>query len=385
MKNFEVRIYSPENRNERWYVYVYNTETQKIVQKFYKGINVDLDLPNRRLRCEVLKESLEREIKNGWKPKEKKNALPQPEDLGFNIIQAFDFAIEIMKAKLAKKTIQDYASVYGFLKTEIIAMRWQYFDIKEFDSYHIKILLERAKKVNKWSNKRYNKASNVLRSIFTILRKEFIIKNSPAHGIDYLLEEDGIVIDLITSDEQTKIINHFNSVCPNFNVFLKILYQCGIRPNEIRQIKCSMIDLEKNIFILPKGITKTKGRKVPFSDDLKDDLLKFDLSVPEYFLFGKGGVRYGNLDKDYMPSPRQLSVNFAGNMWRDNVCKILKINKRMYWLKHKGANDKEEMGMSIGTVQKIFGHSSEKITEIYATKHNEREFEIARTLMPKFE
>ena len=44
MKNFEVRIYSPENLNERWYVYIYNTINQKVIQKFYKGINSDLFL-----------------------------------------------------------------------------------------------------------------------------------------------------------------------------------------------------------------------------------------------------------------------------------------------------------------------------------------------------
>lgn len=50
----------------------------------------------------------------------------------------------------------------------------------------------------------------------------------------------------------------------------------------------------------------------------------------------------------------------------------------MYWFKHKGANDKEENGMNLKTIKEVFGHSSEKITEIYATKHQEKEFEKAR-------
>ena len=79
-----------------------------------------------------------------------------------------------------------------------------------------------------------------------------------------------------------------------------------------------------------------------------------------------------------------MSINVAGNLWRENVKGILKIDKKMYGLKHKGANDKEDNGMNIETVKQIFGHSSEKITQIYATKHQEREFEKARAMMPKF-
>lgn len=384
MKNFEVRIYSPENLNERWYVYIYNTINQKVIQKFYKGINSVLDYQDRMIRCEVLKESLEKELKSGWVPKTEKKLLPQPEDLGFKILDAFDFVFEIFKTKLAKKTYQDYSSVYKFLKAEILVLEWQIHDIKEFDTYHIKLLLEDTQKRQKWTNKRYNKASNVLRSIFTVLKKEFIIKYNPAQGLEYLPEEDSEPIDLITDKEQTKIINHFKIVCPNFNIFLKIIYQCGIRPGEIIQIKCSMIDLNKNIFRLPNTITKTVSRRVPISDDLKEDLLKFDLSDPNNYLFGIYSPYCRRNDKKFIVSPHQLSINVAGNLWRENVRDILGIHKKMYWFKHKGANDKEDSGMEIKTVQSVFGHSSEKITEIYATKHEEKQFEIARALMPQF-
>lgn len=384
MKNFEVRIYSPENLNERWYVYIYDTIKQKPTQKFYKGINSVFDYQDRMIRCEVLKDSLIKELKSGWIPKSEKKLLPQPEDLGFKIIEAFDFAFEIFKTKLAKKTLQDYSSVYKFLKAEIIALKWQIHDIKDFDTYHIKILLEETQKRQNWSNKRYNKASNVLRSIFTVLKKEFIVKNNPAQGLDYLPEEESEPINLITPEEQTQIINHFKFVCPNFNVFLKIIYQCGIRPGEIIKIKCSMIDLNKKIFRLPKEITKARKRNVPISEDLKNDLSKFDFSEPNNFLFGIYSPYCRRNDKKFVVSEFPLSINVAGNLWRENVHDILHIYKKMYWFKHKGANDKEEQGMEIKTVQQIFGHSSEKITEIYATKHEEKQFEIARALMPKF-
>ncbi len=384
MKNFEVRIYSPDNLNERWYVYIYDLINKKIIKKIYKKINQEFDIEKRKIYCQMFKESLEKELSSGWIPKSQKKQLPQPEDFGYKIIDAFDFAFKIFKTKLAKKTYQDYSSVYKFLKAEIIVLEWQIHDVKEFDTYHIKLLLEATQTRQNWSNKRYNKASNVLRSIFTVLKKEFIIKYNPAQGLEYLPEEDSEPIDLITDKEQTKIINHFKIVCPNFNIFLKIIYQCGIRPGEIIQIKCSMIDLNKNIFRLPNTITKTVSRRVPISDDLKEDLLKFDLSDPNNYLFGIYSPYCRRNDKKFIVSPHQLYINVAGNLWRENVRDILGIHKKMYWFKHKGANDKEDSGMEIKTVQSVFGHSSEKITEIYATKHEEKQFEIARALMPQF-
>lgn len=378
--SYEVKIHAPADLSEKWYVYIYSGG--KIIKKFYKGLAKEDNYADRMLKAEVLQSFIERDLKKGWNPSKK--GLPQPEDLGYNIIQAFDFAFEIFKGKLAKKTFQDYSSIYRAIKPTILSLGWQNHDIKEFDSYHIKILLDKVKKSKKWSNKRYNKAANVLRSIFTALKKEFIIKNNPVQGLDYLPEETPIEMELITPEEQTLIIQHFNNVCPNFNIFLKILYQCGIRPNEIRQIKCSMIDFNKNIFLLPSEITKTKARKVPFSEDLKNDLLGLDLSNPNYYLFGIESHYCRRKNKLFKPSPYQMSINVAGNLWRENVKGILRIDKKMYGLKHKGANDKEDNGMNIETVKQIFGHSSEKITQIYATKHQEREFEKARAMMPKF-
>ena len=378
--SYEVKIHAPADLSEKWYVYIYSGG--KIIKKFYKGLAKEDNYADRMLKAEVLQSFIERDLKKGWNPSKK--GLPQPEDLGYNIIQAFDFAFEIFKGKLAKKTFQDYSSIYRAIKPTILRLEWQNHDIKEFDSYHIKILLDTVKKSKKWSNKRYNKAANVLRSIFTALKKEFIIKNNPVQGLDYLPEETPIEMELITPEEQTLIIQHFNNICPNFNIFLKILYQCGIRPNEIRQIKCSMIDFSKNIFLLPSEITKTKARKVPFSEDLKNDLLGLDLSNPNYYLFGIESHYCRRKNKLFKPSPHQMSINVAGNLWRENVKGILRIDKKMYGLKHKGANDKEDNGMNIETVKQIFGHSSEKITQIYATKHQEREFEKARAMMPKF-
>ena len=139
--SYEVKIHAPADLSEKWYVYIYSGG--KIIKKFYKGLAKEDNYADRMLKAEVLQSFIERDLKRGWNPSKK--GLPQPEDLGYNIIQAFDFAFEIFKGKLAKKTFQDYSSIYRAIKPTILRLEWQNHDIKEFDSYHIKILLDTVK------------------------------------------------------------------------------------------------------------------------------------------------------------------------------------------------------------------------------------------------
>ena len=377
----KVKSYSIESGKD-WYVWFRFNNGNPI--RIKEGINKIPDYDERLEEANLLAEVLDDKLKKGWDPTIKK-LLPQPENLKYNILEAFDLAFENFKIKLAEKTYSDYSSIYRKLKPTIIKLDWHKHDIKEFEPYHLKMILEHTQASERWSNKRCNKASNVLRSIFSVLKKKFIVKINHAQGLEYLEEEESEIIDLITDQEQTEIINHFKTVCPRFNIFLKLIYQIGIRPGEIRDLKCSMVDFKKNMLILPKEITKNnKIGRVPITDDLKYDLLSLNMENPEYYIFGIESPYCRRKEKLFLPSPYQMSKNVAGNIWRENVRDILGINKKMYWFKHKGANDKEDVGISLDVVKEIFRHGSEKVTEIYATKHQERIFEKARTMIPEF-
>lgn len=377
----KVKSYSIESGKD-WYVWFRFNGGNPI--RIKEGINKIPDYDERLEEANILAEVLHDKLKKGWDPTRKK-LLPQPENLQYNIIEAFDLSFEIFKVKLAEKTYSDYSSIYRKLKPIIIKLDWQKHDVKEFEPYHLKMILEHTQASEKWSNKRYNKASNVLRSIFTVLKKKFIVKINHAQGLEYLEEEESEIIDLITDQEQTEIINHFKTVCPRFNIFLKLIYQIGIRPGEIRDLKCSMVDFKKNMLILPKEITKNnKIGRVPITDDLKYDLLSLNMENPDYYIFGIESPYCRRKEKLFLPSPYQMSKNVAGNIWRENVRDILGINKKMYWFKHKGTNDKEENGMPLNMIQELLRHSGENVTKIYATKHQERVFEKARTMIPEF-
>ncbi|QIY92256.1 site-specific integrase [Chryseobacterium gallinarum] len=375
MKNFEVKIYIPSNSEDRWYVYVYDNLSKKIVHKTYKGINSEPDLFKRELICKSFKKALEVELDNGWTPikvKNKAKPLPQPYQNDITIIAAYKKALEFLQnTKREKKTKSDYKTHKKFFLEAVEKLEWNDNLFSELDQYHFNLILNKMCELRKCGEVYFNKHLNLCKSFNTILVDNFIIKESKVHGLS---EKDYTAPDkrLITPEEQTKIIKHFRNICPQFITKLKVLYHLDLRPKEIRLLKVGMIDQEKWYFKLPGEITKNdKDSIVLIPDDLKKDLIKLDLSNPEYYLFGIEKIRSRDRDKIFKPSPFQISKNAGNNLWRKEVKIGLGIDSDMYSLKKKNNNDKLERGWSIEEVKEVNRHSSIEMTKIYATRYSE--------------
>lgn len=375
MKNFEVKIYIPSNREDRWYVYVYDNSIQKIVHKTYKGINTETDLFKRELICESFKKALELELKNGWIPvkvKKKTKPLPQPYQNTLTIIEAYEKAYKfLLLTKREKKTKSDYKTHKKYFLEAVDKLTWNDNTFVELDQYHFNMIIEKMCEIRKRNDCYFNKHLNLCKSFNTILVDKFIIKESKVHGLS---EKEHVSIDkrLITDEEQTKIIKHFQHVCPQFITKLKVLYHLDLRPKEIRLLKVGMIDQEKWYFKLPGEIAKNdKDSIVLIPDDLKEDLIKMDLSQPDNFLFGIELQRSRDRNKIFKPSPYMVAINAANKLWKKEVKIGLGIDSDMYSLKKKNNNDKLSRGWSIEEVKEVNRHSTIEMTKIYATRYSE--------------
>ena len=132
-----------------------------------------------------------------------------------------------------------------------------------------------------------------------------------------------------------------------------------------------MIDTERWIFILPEEITKNdKKGIIVIPDDLKNDLMKLNLSNPDYYLFGIATPHSTDREKTFVPAPYPLALNTANKLWKQEVKDKLGIDSDMYWLKSKSNNDKMRNGMSLDAVRISNRHSNAEITKIYATEHD---------------
>lgn len=108
MKKIEVRIFSSQNLNDKWYVYLYLDG--KIIKKIYKGLNSGQTFEERMFKAEVLKATLEKEVSLGWNPKVKKNIVKM------SLPEALDFGLKKKKSNLSDGSHNEYSITIGLLK-----------------------------------------------------------------------------------------------------------------------------------------------------------------------------------------------------------------------------------------------------------------------------
>jgi len=133
---------------------------------------------------------------------------------------------------------------------------------------------------------------------------------------------------------------------------LSILYGCGLRRNEIIELKLQDIDLNaKTITVHGKG---DKYRIVPIGKKLEQQIIKFIKSyLPKQYLFnGQNGLQYTG-------SSIGKLVKEKGRM------SGIKKTVTPHALRHSFATHLLEAGVDLRIIQKLLGHSSSKTTEIY--------------------
>ena len=379
MKNLEVRIYSPQNLSERWYVYIYDPAIQKTIKKIYKGINKEFDFESRMLRCEVLRDSLVSELKSGWNP----IGIPTKVSEQYFYAEALEYGLEKKRPTLAKDSLKDYGCTVRFFQEAINDLNFNRLLISRCERYHIKAVMDHLQIKKKWTAKNFNKHLGYMSSIFSELVEWELIKTNPIRDIraQKEIKTEGYIQPTLL--ERKKIFDYLKAVDYNYYIFASIEYYLGIRPKEILLIKCGDVDLEnKTIKILPEDSKDNSYRYVPILNPMLELLNKLDLSNKDYYLIGRPkpyGCRFFKHEY-FCPNPYPIKRDTATRKWKEYIIDGLGINVKCYSLKHSGANAKLVAGMDIKTISEIFGHSDEKITEIYANYINNIRFKEAQNI-----
>jgi len=351
-----------------WYVY-FRYDGKQFRHSY--GLNKIENIAKREIEYREVCRLLLIDLKSGWNPNLPEGVQMQND---MYVIEALRFALEKKKPNIAKKTYSNYDGTINFIETASIKLGFERFKIIDLKRMHVKLIIEKAKVINEWSNKAHNKHLNHFKAILSELIEFEIIEDNPAFKVKNLRVEDSIA-HIPPTDEQMKVIktelakNH-----PNFYNFIKIIYHLGIRPEEILMIKLSNIDLQKGIItLIPEN---TKGRKkyrvLPINKFLRQDLEKmnFENLPKEYYLFGSfREPGKGNIGKfeDFIPAPTHLNRDTATRRWETIVKKKLVIDVTMYSMKKYGANKKAQAGISLDAIMGTFGHSKKETTLIYLT------------------
>lgn len=370
----------PLETGKDWYVWFRYEGGNPI--RISEGINKVPDFNERILEGNALAKVLHLKLKNGWIPETRQKTLPKANDLKYSISQGYKIAFDILQAsKRSDKTKSRYKTHYNYFIEALNTLKFSDFNLTDFEPYHINLILEKIGEKKPESDVFFNIHLTNCSSFFSTLAKKFIIKNNPVSFID-LRDYTAPEKILLTDKQYIEIMDHLEKINYNFVTFLKC-QEIGVRPGEIREVKCGMI--VDGFFELPKHVTKNdKAGIVPIPDSLMERLNKMDLSDPENYLFGMGLPRSRDINKKFVPSRNILSKNVANNFWRKEVKIKFGIDSNMYYLKSSSANKMRREGIDLETVRDQFRHSTTTITKIYATEdYRIRMNEVKKTINKK--
>lgn len=143
-------------------------------------------------------------------------------------------------------------------------------------------------------------------------------------------------------------------------ILIALLYGCGLRCMEVRNIQLQHLDFDRSFLHVVQG-KGNKDRYVPLSKHLIRGIKKYiSESHPKYFLFeGKGNPEGRGFDSRYSQRGVQWAVK--------SVAKQAGIVKEVHthMLRHSFATHLLEDGVNIIAVQKLLGHSNIESTMMY--------------------
>lgn len=349
-----------------WYVYF---RYAGVLKRYKFKLNYIKDLKIREREFNMLRKALHKKLKEGWNP-----LLPDvvEEQEQMYLIDALNFALEQKKSSIAPKSYSGYKGSVKFYTEAITSLHLNYLTITETKRVHIRKIAEKAKMINKWSNKAYNKHLNHIRAVISELIQWDIIETNPAHNIKNLPVEETRANITATPEQHKQIKECLENDHPHFYIYIATIFHTGIRPKEILDIKLNMIDMKNQQIILPPEITKTnKERIVPINNHLLMMLMNLDLEIypNDFYLFGSyREPGKGNRGKfiDFIPGPTRLKRDTATKRWKRIIKDGLGINVNMYSNKHAGANAKILAGMDLDVLRELYGHTSKLMTLRYA-------------------
>ncbi|QIY82581.1 site-specific integrase [Chryseobacterium sp. NEB161] len=369
----------PLETGKEWYVWFRFNNLPKFVKTGLKQIP---DYNKRLEEANALAEVLLEKLQKGWVPDNSNRTISK----SCKVIEAINYGIDQKKLSVSKNTADNFQSTVNFFCEAIKKLKFDKMMVANFDRSHAKAILEFLKKEKGWTNKNYNKHLGYLRSIFhEVLEADYTTKN-PFNDIRNLKVEKTFSNIPPTDEEMRLICDQLQSKNYGFYIFYMLIYYCGIRPDELRNMKVKNLNFNERMIHLDAEFTKTsKNRAVPMLGNTYDLLKYYKDCDPEYYVFGTwvpNGGRHSHRNW-FLPNPYQIKEDTPNKQWNQLIKKELEINKSLYSGKHKGADDKFAAGMDIKTICDIFGHSETQMTERYMHSLKSIRFEAAKKVKLK--
>lgn len=234
-------------------------------------------------------------------------------------------------------------------------------------------------KENKYTSKSINRKISSLKAFFKYQLKLQRISVNPVSTITSLKVSKRLPSFVAEKDINT-LLNH-DFFTDDFkgkteSLVFEILYQCGLRRNELIHLKEKDIDDgSRTIKVLGKG---NKERIIPISKSLIDSIGKYILAkrqelpelISETLLVNEKG--------------KPLDPKFVYNLVKNNLALVSTADRKSpHVLRHTFATHLTNNGAQINAVKELLGHSSLASTQIYTHNTIEKLKEVYKQAHPK--
>ena len=203
-----------------------------------------------------------------------------------------------------------------------------------------------------------------LRSLFNFGRRHSLCKANPAESIDFLPVEKKVKYIPPLED----IFKVIAAADPDTQDYLWAIRETMARVGEVSRMQWDAVDLEERSLIL--YTRKKRGgdltpRKVPLTDRLHKILSRRSSKCKT---FKELQWVFWHMHKG---QPRPWGKR---NRLVPGLCKKAGVRHfTFHSIRHSGASVLDNLGVPIGTIQRLLGHSSRKTTEIYLQSIGESE------------
>lgn len=354
---------------KQWFVFysLRNPSTGKM-QRFreYKGFSGFKTKEAKHRWAKKLIEELRLKLKNGWNPFTGDQKVIYTDNLEYQHI-AKEYGrqrssirdirfyasrfLDQKKKEVRPSTYTTYKSKFRYLENFIKNKDLSGSHPAAFSKKHADAFIDYLQTDRGIGNKSINEYTTLMRSLWNFMIDEQAIKENVFSRVKRLPGKSNKP-RIYNETLIKKLVTIMESMDPQMLIVIKMIFNCLIRPGELRKLKIKNIDFSRGRITVPAEIAKTnKQRIVDIPDYFLQELIdkKYERASGNHFIIGVNGE----------PAARMVGRNYMYNRFK-NIRKEAGLSQE-YWLyafKHTGMVELKLAGTDWLEIMNQAGHQS---------------------------
>lgn len=357
-----------------WYIsyYVRNPETGKL-KRFRMKINRIASSRERLAVAKILIVRINEQLALGWNPIMEKIA---PKSY-CRLDDALESFLTIKGRELEGETMRVYNSYVKIFREWLQSHGYdKQMYACSFTKANAMAFMDDVDEDEDISARTFNNYLKFLRALFNWMIDKGYISTNPFAEIKTKPKKLTKKIRRIMTDEEVaRLFGYLHKEHRIYLVMCLMCYCCFMRPKEIALLKCSDIDLPRQLIHIRGEIAKNDNdsyRTIP--DSMMQYMRDLDLSNPDNYLFSEYH------DFSFRPGKVKVCSRQIAKYWANVVrseCKF-DMNLQFYSLKDTGMTNMVDSGVPLTFVQQQADHSSIAMTAIYVGKRGRQANELLK-------